>query len=415
MSAALARRPLRPWFVLCPALVLCSALFCAFNAQAGSLERAKRIHDRLAGVPATPAVLATMEGLVATSDDLGAAQLAMQNRAFYNVTLKNWAAPWTNRDDDRFAPLNDYTATVIGLVRDGADYRQVLYGDVIYVGANGVVGSAYSNSDNQHYIALERADVDLGNPAVLEQRPQSLVTGLDAAATAGVMTSRAAARAFFIDGTNRAMFRFTLKNHLCHDLEQVQDAGRPADRIRQDVSRSPGGDSRIFLNNCVSCHAGMDPMAQAFAHYDFYYAPGQPEDGGRLLYRSGELDPATGTQAKYHINAGNFRPGYVTTADHWDNYWRDGPNTAIFGWDSSLPGSGIGAKSLGMELAHSRAFAVCAVTKVFEAVCLREPGSADRSTPQHGIGGFDAMLGDFLANGNLRQTFAQAAVYCSGS
>jgi hypothetical protein len=88
-------------------------------------------------------------------------------------------------------------------------------------------------------------------------------------ATAGVMTTRAAARAFFIDGTNRAMFRFTMLNHFCNDMEQVLDTTRSPDRIRQDVSRSPGGDSRVFLNNCVGCHSGMDPLAQAFAYYDY--------------------------------------------------------------------------------------------------------------------------------------------------
>jgi hypothetical protein len=88
-------------------------------------------------------------------------------------------------------------------------------------------------------------------------------------ATAGVITTRAAARAFFSAGTNRAMFRFTLINHMCNDLEQVADVSLPPDRIRQDVSRSPGGDSRVFLNNCVGCHTGMDPMTQAFAYYNY--------------------------------------------------------------------------------------------------------------------------------------------------
>ena len=65
------------------------------------------------------------------------------------------------------------------------------------------------------------------------------------------------------------MFRFTLLNHLCRDMEQMHDTTRPPDRIRQDVTRSPGGDSSVFLNNCIGCHSGMDPMAQAFAYYDF--------------------------------------------------------------------------------------------------------------------------------------------------
>src|SRR6185312_6593220 len=156
----------------------------------------------------------------------------------------------------------------------------------------------------------------------------------------------AAAQAFFIAGTNRAMFRFTLLNHLCRDMEQVHDTSRPPDRIRQDVSRSPGGDSRIFLNNCIGCHSGMDPMAQAFAYYDFDNTTQQ------LTYTAGLVQP------KYLINSDNFKYGFVTPDNSWENRWRQGPNRAL-GWSSALPGSGQGAKSLGQELAASDAFSQC--------------------------------------------------------
>ncbi len=379
-------------------LVSALVLGCS-QVLASPLEQARRMHDRLAGVPPDQTVLNQMEALIAGGNAAQAADLAMQNPGFFNVTLKNWASPWTNRDDDKFAPLNDYSATVIGIVRDGLDYRQVLYGDIIYVPASGT----YSRDDNTLYELTEAAYANLGDPAVLVQRPQSEVVGptvLPPDATAGIMTTRAAARAFFIDGTNRAMFRFTLKNHLCNDMEQVLDTSRPVDRIRQDISRSPGGDSRIFNNNCVGCHSGMDPLAQAFAYYGFSYN-GDP-DTGRLVYTEGSVQP------KYHINADNFRPGFVTLDDQWDNYWRDGPNTAIFGWNGSLPGSGSGAKSMGQELAHSDAFAQCSVRKVFQAVCLRDPGSADQAA-------FTDMLNNFRGgNYNLRRTFADAAVHCRG-
>jgi hypothetical protein len=381
-----------------PAVSLLMAVlaFSTSPALSSALEQAKRMHDRLAGVPPSQTVLSQMKALIESGNAAQAAELAMQNPAFYNVTLKNWASPWTNRDDDKFAPLNDYTATIIGIVRDGIDYRQVLYGDIIYVPASGT----YSPSDNTLYELTEAAYANLGDASVLVQRTQSSVTGLPANATAGVMTTRAAARAFFIDGTNRAMFRFTLKNHLCNDMEQVLDTSRPVDRIRQDVSRSPGGDSRIFNNNCVGCHSGMDPLAQAFAYYQFSYS-GDP-DTGHLVYTPGSVQP------KYHINADNFRPGFVTPDDRWDNYWRDGPNTAIFGWDSSLPGGGHGAKSMGQELAHSDAFAQCSVRKVFQAVCLRDPGPGDQAQ-------FATMLNNFRgSNYNLRRTFADAAAYCMG-
>ena len=40
------------------------------------------------------------------------------------------------------------------------------------------------------------------------------------------MTTRGAGGAFFINGTNRAMFRFTMLNHLCNDMQLVMDITR---------------------------------------------------------------------------------------------------------------------------------------------------------------------------------------------
>ncbi|GAA5217506.1 hypothetical protein ACFSJ3_18385 [Corallincola platygyrae] len=379
--------------------------------QAGSQEQAKRLHDRLAGVPPTPATLATMATAIDGGDAIGAAYTAMESEHFYNVTLKLFAAPWTNRDQSVFVPFNDYIATVIGMIRDDIDFRQVLQGDILYTGDGSLGLPAYSVSNNAHYEAMEAADVNLKTGLV--QSTQSSVTGLPAEATAGVMTTRGAAKSFFIAGTNRAMFRFTLMNHMCRDLEQVHDTSRMPDRIRQDVTRSPGGDSRVFMNNCVGCHNGMDPLAQAFAYYNYEYdADADPTgENGRLIYNSsGQLDPDTGSRVvkKYRINANNFIYGYVTENDDWDNYWREGTN-ALLGWDNSLPGSGRGAKTMGQELAHSEAFAQCQVEKVFENVCLRPPvDGADRAQ-------VTSMVNSFKASGyKMKQVFAESAVYCMG-
>ena len=226
-----------------------------------------------------------------------------------------------------FAPLNDYVATVIGMVRDDVPFDHVLYDDILYIGSGAPGVPAYSPANNDHFAALESQGANLKD--VLTRTTQSSLNGLPPGATAGVMTSRAAAEAFLVAGTNRAMFRFTLINHLCTDLEQVMDTTRPPDRIRQDVSRSPGGDSRLFLNNCIGCHSGMDPMVQAFAYHDW------DEAGGRLVYSEGVVRP------KYFNNKDTFPAGYPTPDDHWDNYWRKGRNS-LLGWDASLPGSGQG-------------------------------------------------------------------------
>lgn len=378
-----------------PAALLLAAL--AGTAAAGPREQAKRLHDRLAGVPPTEAVLAAMEADLASGDPLDAidaAYTAMANPNFYNVTLKNFVAPWTNREQSVFMPLNDYIATVVGMIRDDQPFNTVLSADLLYVGAPGLGLPPYSSSNNDHYEQLEQRGLDMMTG--LQATTQSSLTGLPPAATAGVITTRAAAQAFFVAGTNRAMFRFTLLNYMCNDLEQLMDTRLPPDRIRQDVSRSPGGDSRLFLNNCIGCHSGMDPMAQAFAYYDFNEATGSIE------YTPGQVQP------KYFNNDANFPFGFRTPDDSWDNYWRDGQNRFL-GWDTSLPGSGNGAKSLGRELASSDAFASCQVTKVFRAVCLRPPENGDDRAQ------VAQMASLFQGSGyNMRETFARAAVYCMG-
>lgn len=389
-------------------LLLSAALLLSTSVQAGSLEQAKRLHDRLAGVSADAATLQQMQTLIDSGNATAAAELAMQHPDFYRTTLKLFAAAATNRDQDVFEPLNDYSATVIGLVRDEVDFRQLLQTDVLYVGAASLGLPPYQSNSNAHYLALEQQGVDLAQ--YLEPVSQASLNGIPSEAAAGVMTSRAAAKAFFYLGTNRAMFRYTLMNQLCTDLEPLQDITRPTGRIRQDVSRSPGGDSRIFNNRCVGCHAGMDPMAQAFAYYDYQFSD---EDGsnGQLFYQqSGTVNSNTQSrvQPKYHINAGSFPYGFRTPDDSWVNYWRQGQNQAL-GWDNSLPGEGQGAKSLGQELANSTAFAQCQVKKVFRAVCLREPETlAD-------VNELSNITARFSAEGyRLKQVFADTATYCMG-
>ena len=394
-------------------LVAVGVLFTALSASADAVDQAKRLHDRIAGVAPDETTLINMRDAINASDPLGAAMMATLAPEFYSVTLKNFAAPWTNRDQSVFVPLDDYTATIIGMVRDDADFREILSADVVYVGSGpGVPG--YSTTSNAHYEALEANGTDL--QANLTATTQSSLNGLPPNATAGILTSRSASRAFFIAGTNRAMFRFTMLNHLCLDMEQVHDVSRVPDRIRQDVSRSPGGDSRVFLNNCIGCHSGMDAMAQAFAYYDFEHDVLNDPDAanGNLNYNDvGQTDPVTGTRVeeKYYNNNLNFEHGFVTPDDAWENYWREGPNK-LLGWDASLPGSGNGAKSMGQELANSDAFAQCQVEKVFENVCLRAPeDSADHAAVASMVASFQSSPNQ----GSLRHTFAEAAVHCMGN
>jgi hypothetical protein len=329
------------------------------------------------------------------TDPVSAALLATNDPAFYNNTIRNLAAPWTNRAQSVFVPLNDYTATVVGMVRDNVPFNTLLSADLVYV-ANPSLGTpAYSIANNDMYQTMDDNGTDLSQALVPAK--QSAVSGLPVSAVAGVITTRGAASAFFINGTNRAMFRFTMMNHLCSDLQTIMDTTRPPDRIRQDVTRSPGGDSSLFLNNCIGCHSGMDPMAQAFAFYNF------DPVALRIVYTAGQV------QAKYHINNTNFPQGFSTPDDSWNNRWRAGPN-AVLGWSAALPGAGNGAQSLGTELENSAAFNNCQVTRVFAYVCLRQPSTTADNTQ------VTSMIASFQAhNYSLRQVFAESAAYCMGN
>jgi len=344
--------------------------------HAGSAEQTRRIHERLTGVPPSESDFILMRDAIASGDAAGAAYIAMNNVNFYNVTLKNFAAPWTNRDQSVFVPMNDYIATVIGMIRDSdtVSFDRLLWDDITYVGRPGIVANAPSRSNNLHYEQLEAAQVNLRDD--LQRTTQSSIQNIPPGATAGIMTSRAASEAFFVAGTNRAMFRFTLLNHMCNDMEQMHDTRIPPDRVRQDVSRSPGG---------------------AFAYYNY------DESSGQLVYDN------TAVHSKYFNNDLNFPQGYRTSDDSWQNRWREGQN-AYLGFDGALPGSGNGAKELGRELASSEAFASCQVRKVFRTVCLRDAEDLPDRTA------ITAIMNTFFVNKgySMKQVFADSAVHCMG-
>src|SRR5580692_10418167 len=140
----------------------------ATPAFAGPTEQAERIYERLAGVQPSPAVLAQMVAAINAQPGqqaglVAAAVIATDPKTaptFYNVTLKNMVIPWTNRNQTVFAPLNDYAATVIGMVRDDLAFNTALSDDILYtVNASGL--PAPSAANNSHYATAETNAVDL--------------------------------------------------------------------------------------------------------------------------------------------------------------------------------------------------------------------------------------------------------------
>lgn len=367
-------------------------------SHAGPREQARRIHDRLVGVPPADAVIDSMAAKIAAGDGIGAALEAMENPAFYNTTVREFASPWTNRERSIYVDMNDAIATVIGMVRDEIPFDQLLYEDIVYVGSTNATNIPYAQTNNDHYLDLQANRVDLSDTANLVRQRQSDLPGspLGIAETAGIMTTRGFAEAYYVAGTNRSALRFATLNFMCMDMEDFRDITAHPDRIRQDVTRSPGGDSNIFLNDCLSCHAGLDGLAGAYAYYDF------DETTQQLVYTPGSVQP------KFLNDSGTFRFGYATDDDSWINYWRIGPNTFV-GWNGPGSGEGTGVKSLGLELAQTRQFAKCQVTQAFEKVCHRSPnGAAD-------IQAIETIATNFETNNrSMKRVFAESAVHYMG-
>src|SRR6185437_13110676 len=144
-------------------------------AHAGPNEQATRLFERLTGTQPSSSVLTQMASDINSQDYTGAANLAINDpgHAFYNVTIRNFAQPMSNKPQSLFVPLNDYTATIIGMVRDNVPFNTVLSADLIYVGNPALVPGlpAYSYSNDTHYEFMDNANADLA--AVLMPETQS--------------------------------------------------------------------------------------------------------------------------------------------------------------------------------------------------------------------------------------------------
>lgn len=368
-------------------------LASATPAVAAPRDVAYKLFNRLNGVPPSEAKLQELTTLVQQGDLKGAAKAAIDDQGgmFYNLVLKDIVSRWTNTDRTPRVPLNDYTATVIGMVRDDVPFDQVLSADIVYTG-NVTGAPAYSLANNQHYDFLDAQGADLKTVLTKQQQSALNPTVLPADATAGVMTTRGFADSYYKAGTNRRALAFTLDTFLCRSMETLQDTTRPDLRVRRDVPRDPGGDSSLYRNRCAGCHSGMDPLAGAFAFYDF------DDTTTSLVYTPAQV------RAKMNRNPGTFPDGYATVDDSWVNMWVAGPNASL-GWKGATSGNGL--KSMGETLTDTEAFASCMARRAVEGMCLRQ------ATTKADLDAIAGIADDFKAGQfNLKSAFAAAAAYC---
>lgn len=374
--------------------------------------RAAALFKALTGVqiPIDDQRIKDMEVKIKTGDERSAIQIASADALFYDVRVRDIARKMSTRAETITAPLSDFVATFVGVVRDSdsTSARLLLTGNFTYQGdptpgkADGVPmdeNSLYSSNahydfiqsngfslmkilkrvDGQKVYGANSGDTDNENASVT---PGALIPHPD---PAGLLTTRAFQLAHAVAGTNRRMVEYTFREFMCQPISNWMDTGVPDNFIGRDVDRAPSGDHGRFLNTCKGCHGQMDGLRPAFVHVDFIPSDNSPSEG-KQIYNSGVSPKYARNQAtnnSYNVVRSDFATspgvntpiGYRVQDNNWVNYLTGTHNMDLFGWRTTNAGSGVG--QLGQMLASSQGFSRCLVKRVFSSICRRDPATSE--------------------------------------
>lgn len=345
-------------------------------------EKARKMYQRLTGtkIPIDSPKIQEMVALMKNGDDIGAAKIATADPNFLNITVKLMALELSTRDETIKTPLNDFTASFIGVTRDQTDARELLTGNFYY---RGNVQNINVINDillsNNHYQTLEANRVNLAENLVRVDG-QLIATSATASVPnpdpAGVLTSRAFMGAHALMGTNRRLVEFTFREFMCVPLEKWADTSASDARIGRDVDRYPTGDHPKFLTSCKGCHTVMDGFRGAFAKWEFQgrglkHAAVNPRNADANTNNFNINADTNGVVAKLNQNNSVFPYGYVTTDDSFVNHAIRPANAGLFEWRSETT-TGNGVKDFGALVANSGRFSQCMAQHVFKAVCRKE-------------------------------------------
>lgn len=348
-------------------------------ALAEPTQDAKQIFARLTSTVLTSSDprLAEMASLISAGDALGAAKIASNDHNFYNVTLLQFAAPFSTADASPTAVFDDMQASAVGIIRDRLDFRTFLTGDSAYRGTTDLPLPAVG-PNNAHYREIEENALALSQ--ILVRVPRSDRRQI------GIFGSQSFAHAYYEGGTNRRAVKYAIEHFLCKSITGWRQPNLPDDFVRRDVNRVPTGVVSEYQKECRGCHAPMDALSGAFAFAD---------------YNNGVTFGST-VNPKYGLHADVFPDGFVVRNGGWKNYLA-GHQNSQFGFRG--PDTGTSLEEFATMLANSRAYSACMVSRTVDVVCGRAANVGLRRS-------FLASLTDeFESTGyDLRSIFEKAAV-----
>ena len=366
-------------------------------------EKARDLCTRITGVPPSAAMLAQVVTSINAGDLKAAAATCAESPDFINVKVRNFAAKWATIDGAIDIALNDLIATVAGFVRDGKSFQGILSEDSLYIlNSNGL--PTYSLGNNDHYETAEQNGVDL-NADLMEVQGSTVQGGFgDAAAIAGLISTRTFGKHHFTAGTNRLGVMEVMKNYLCIEKEELLDTTRDKKYIGPDIPRNPAGDTKRFENYCSGCHSGMDGLRKYSCAYDVDQDNEDFPDG-LYTYRKDLLDEGK-CVPKFYVNGDTYPDGYFTNDDNWELLWHEGKNK-VLGWKA--PFTGKGAKSFGELITRSPSFPLCMSKQVFESINGRKATTdADKAIVR--LAAEDFRAGGYLMKSLFVDIAAKSAV-----
>ncbi len=336
-----------------------------------SRERAHKMFQALTSVrvPIDDSRVIQMESLIASGDQRSAAAVATADPLFLDVMIRDLARKMSTHDESVRAPMSDFVATFIGVVRDSdtTSAKQLLTGNFTYrVDPNVATAQTIRSVEltdiiqsNNHYNDITAKNLSPSAILVKVSPQKAMMAGMpvDHPDPSGLLTARATAEAHGVAGTNRRRVEYAMREFMCVSMSDWADANGSDERVGQDVTRNPGGSVNLYLTTCKSCHSGMDGFRGAFAFSDF--------NNNAETYTAGQV------VGKMTRNATEYPQGFRLTDNSLVNNAILPKNADQFGWRSSTTGVGIGA--FGKMLADSRGFSRCMVRRAFKSVCRRSP------------------------------------------
>jgi hypothetical protein len=455
-------------------MILLSNTLLVEASEKSPRELSKKLYISLTGTQPSMAELNYLEPKIARGDYVQAGADIIDQRssviknggAFYGVTVKDWVTPKFNKQKTTLAPLNDGSATIIGMIRDERPFNSILYENVVYK-ALGVTfqgelwyfdttlpASVPNAATLCSGLGLTANDFKIiyNDPTPLEPTKRTCRKTkfkLPALAAAKSINSLYLPAQDLIIETNLLS---TTNRHYESISEQGLDL---SDRnllkpVTQDAKLHayPAAISGLLTTRAYGSayfFAGTNraPVAYALEHFlckdmeelhdttipdyrnrrDVDRSPG----GSSELYKNrcigchAGMDALAGAFAYYDYNNGKiaytpatvvpkmnhnvlFSAGFVTSNDGWKNLWNQGHNASL-GWGSLAEGEGV--KSFGTMLANTEAFHSCMAKQAYEKVCMKKAVSKidkDRVT----------RLTAFYksSNFNMKRLFINASIEC---